>query len=323
MAADLRFRYVAVAVLVLVLGPHVHAQEILTLQKVGPSISSIAFSPDGKALVITAGGRGCAVRHIENKWEPFALTVPINFVNTAVFSPDGKHVLAAGSCGNVKVWTVPGKESKEELPAGVDDLWGLTFARDGKTLVAGTRGKIRQWDFGKRTELKELKMEAGSRDGYYHAVAISPDGKYIAGAESRGHIDVFEADGTPYLTFKQVAACAVAFSPDGKMLASGGDIDATIKITDLATKKTVAELKGHEFGVGALVYTPAGVLISGGRDNTVTVRFWNVKDRKELAALKGHTRDVRALALSPDGATLASGDEEGTVKLWDVAKALK
>jgi WD40 repeat protein len=109
----------------------------------------------------------------------------------------------------------------------------------------------------------------------------------------------------------------VAFSPDGKTLASGSD-DNTIKLWDVATGKEQATLKGHTAWVASVAFSPDGKTLASGGDTTV--RLWDMEG-KELATLKGHTKGVNSVAFSPDGKTLASGSQDKTIKLWDVSPA--
>ena len=114
----------------------------------------------------------------------------------------------------------------------------------------------------------------------------------------------------------------VAFSPDGKKLASAGSNNntETIKLWDVATGKELATLSGHQFGTDSVAFSPDGKTLASGGANIYenTVKLWDVATGKEMASLKGHTSFVNSLAFSPDGKTLASASVDKTIKLWDV-----
>jgi WD40 repeat protein len=111
---------------------------------------------------------------------------------------------------------------------------------------------------------------------------------------------------------------SVAFSPDGKLLASGG-IDKVVRLWDVTTGKTIATLKGHIDTISSVVFSPDGkTLASTGTDRTILL--WDVRRGKNTATLRtGHTDSVTSLAFSPDGKVLASASQDKTIKLWDVA----
>ncbi|MER5623907.1 serine/threonine-protein kinase [Streptosporangium sp. NPDC002544] len=111
---------------------------------------------------------------------------------------------------------------------------------------------------------------------------------------------------------------AVAFSPDGTVLATASD-DGTARLWDVATRRQVGQpLTGHTDIVRAVAFSPDGtVLATGGLDKTV--RLWNVATGRQVGSLTGHTEGVNVVAFSPDGTVLATGGLDKTVRLWDVA----
>ncbi len=108
----------------------------------------------------------------------------------------------------------------------------------------------------------------------------------------------------------------VAFSPDGKLLATASG-DKTVRLWDVATGKSKAVLNGHEKRVICVAFSPDGLTLASGSDD-LTVRLWDLgKPAKPTATLKGHAEPILHVAFSPDGKTLVSGSGDGNVRLWE------
>jgi RNA polymerase sigma factor (sigma-70 family) len=240
------------------------------------------------------------------------------------FSPDRKLLASAGQDNSVCLWQVPSGKLVRRLVAhtgiGSDHAWVYTvaFSPDGKRLAAGTgngASALIVWDTKSGKEIYRISEKQRGIN-----LAWSPDGKRIATADVQGPIFLYAADtGGKIRELKghgEWVEC-VAFSADGKLLASGCR-DRTARLWDPATGKELRRLR-HGNSVTSLAFSPnAGMLVTGTWDGQITV--WDLPAGKESHHWSGHSRAaVSCLAFLGDGKTLASGSWDRSIRLWDVA----
>jgi WD40 repeat protein len=143
-------------------------------------------------------------------------------------------------------------------------------------------------------------------------------GRIFVGAGTDGRIEFLAGNGRVVRTLLHPdGVSALALSPDGTLLASGG-YDRTIRIWRVADGAAVRVLSGSGGTVWTLGWSPDGAAIaSGGEDKLV--RLWRVADGAQLRTIAGHELNIWAVRFSPDGRRIASASFDHSIRLWDAA----
>jgi WD40 repeat protein len=255
--------------------------------------------------------------------------------------------LPRGKPGLLCTWDVENDKEGPKLEAPDSPVYQLAYSPDGRLLAGGCADRsVRLWDAANGKQRAVLRGHSGT----VRQLAWSPDSKRLASG-SGDPLQMIRPDGSwgtaaevcvwdveaeellDTLHTDAVLISALAWSPDGKWIASaGGPAPAEkgtgdrILVWDAATSALVHVLRGHGAPVPQLAFAPDSrrLASAGGIDGTV--RLWDVEEGREAYCLRGHARSVFRVAFSPDGSRLASVscDHEttwlqGEVKLWSVA----
>ena len=161
---------------------------------------------------------------------------------------------------------------------------------------------------------------ARQMSGPVHDVKYSPDGTKLAIADTFNiwYFDAQTGQELKRINPKPVSTFSIAFSPNGRILASGG-FDGVVRLRDavnLNTGISLHILRGHKGAISSIAFSPDGKTIASGSWDK-SVRLWDMETGKHLHILKGHKERVWCVAFSPDGKTIAVG-HWGGVRLWDV-----
>ncbi len=287
------------------------------------SVDSIAFSPDGKILA-SKSDFGIKFWSASKECRTFTKEPSFSFA----FSPDGRTLAEGNYQGIVLREVATGAEMRKLTESFEGFLPLLVFSPEGKILAGvGIDNKVKLWDVATGKKLGTFVAPTVDR---VFSVAFSPDGAILAGAGNANNAernnerprmivlwDVATGHELRNLAGHSYAVRSVAFTPDGKTLASGG-LDNMVKLWDVATGGELRTLRGHTDWVEAVAFSPDGKILASGSDDRM-IRLWDIATGRELRTLAGHSEAVTSVAFSPDGKTLMSGGRDAKMKLWEAS----
>ena len=265
-----------------------------------PGVTAVAFSPDGTMIASgRAGGVGGGSVRLWDAKTGQLITTLIGHkfrITGLAFSPDGTMIASSGAEENaIRLWNVKTRKTIATLEGHKRELRGVAFSPDGTMIASSERDgyerdvTIRLWNVKTRKTIATLEAYIGT--SYTRGItpfglplpgesqiAFSPDGSQIA----------FSPLGIPEIwlwdvkTQQLIATLkghthdigAVAFSPDGTMIASAG-LDRTIRLWNANTQQLITTFERHPDAIRTLAFSPDGTTIASGVRKG-TIWLWNV-----------------------------------------------
>jgi len=260
------------------------------------------------------------------------------------FSPNGKVIATGDSDGTLRLWdmatrqpvrTVHVTSSSSVNPA----IGGVAFSPNGKTLVTADGDRtVDLWDLGSGRLLSSTQPPDSDSTANPTDAAISPNGNLLAVPYVNGQVWLWNAATGQVVRVINADyqagnvsvgggynVWAVAFSPDGRLLATA-DGDWNTRVWNVATGHLLFTLKASQpsdDGVGGVAFSPDGKTLATA-DGSGAVQLWNVATRRPIGTF-GHfglltaiAQEVNDVAFSPNGKYLAATDWGGDTWMWNV-----
>jgi WD40 repeat protein len=251
------------------------------------------FSPDGSTLATAGDDRRARLWNVATGKLSVSLPEQPLAIRCVRFNPQGNMLGTAGSDEQVRLYDVATAKLQHSFTASCPDLRAVAFSRDGELLAAGGRdGQLRLWNLAT-------------------ANATTSSANQTSGASSR----IVPGSPAPRSAAHALRLRAIAFSPDGTLLATAGE-DRVLRIWELASGAEHAKFTVAGSKIMALAWCGAECVAVGGSDNLI--HLFDASAQAELAVLSGHTGTIAALDADPAGRMLVSGSFDTTARIWNL-----
>ncbi len=283
---------------------------IKTLTGHTDGVLGLAFSPCGKFLATAGEDNAIKLWSIPDGIEIRTIKAHEGDVKAVAFNPVGDMFASASWDKSVKIWRTSDCSTVASALKHTAPVNCLAFSPDGKSLYSGSDdATIRVFSAAECA----LRDTITPNIGDIKALAAAPGGMLAAGGVELQFLDPsgkLIKDNDSYI----YGVRALAFSPDGKILAAGTGMEKRIELWDAEKLELRGSTKDTDW-VNCLTFTPDGKrLVTGG----TAVKLWDAVSGACLKTLEGHSDEIYGVDVSPDGKFIASASNDKTIKLWAI-----
>jgi WD40 repeat protein len=258
---------------------------------------SVAYSPDGTTIAV--GGYYGKVFLFDA--DTGKLQSKIEAPSLSVYSPDGKLLASTHNQATIQLFDTKDGKLAGTLKTDKGNLRTFAFSNDGKTLAAISRELLTIWDVASRTLKRAIPLESHQDLASYNAVACSPTMPIVAAnggpllKQTTMFFDLttFALKGTLPTDEFELSLQSIAFSPDGKVLATGAAASTrdrvSISLWDLATGRRIVALSGPNEGVTQVVFSADGGRVAASSLDKA-VRIWEIGAGEPKSAAKSRSK---------------------------------
>jgi eukaryotic-like serine/threonine-protein kinase len=282
---------------------------------------TLAISPDGRRLVTV--GDDYVLWDLDTGEKLATLTELHGYMAGCDFSPDGRQLLTGGQHGKIRILGFDRNSLSEFNTGSEEDIAALkTFGTTNFMLASleAPSWRFKFWNFDTRELIHEIVPPEETR-GVGRGNDMSPQGD-LALSHGDGGLTLWKAASgwsSARLSAHRRAVTGAAFTPDGRIMATGGE-EGLAKLWDVATDKEIVRFKGHLKSVQSVAISPDGGRLATGGGGAEAVKLWDIQTHQELITLAGEGSLTTFLRFSPDGNKLIAlyldSDYKLHVQIW-------
>ncbi len=284
------------------------------------SLTAVAFSPDGKRLVLGSWNKTATVWDVQSRTLIATLTNHTAWVSSLSFSPGGDILATAGADQHIILWNTSNWVELATLKGHLHEIWAVAFSPDGRTLAsAGKDDTIRLWRSAAEPETPTTRILPNEAKWIIH----SPDGKHSAVVYTDDTLGLCDSGAMAEYAripplFPGMKTSAGALSPGAAFVAQCS-AERKVHLRDTTSGRQVIELELGDFNAGSLCFSPEGNRLLAVDYDSQRIQLWDLPTKRPLLTL---TNDLPPLqgppVFSTDPHELGTRHAQGVAAVWDL-----